>query len=185
MRPGHRTAGPLGFVAVLGLALAACDIPATGVVEAGGPASGIPAVVPVYLVRDDALVAVPRTVSDVGEPITAVEALFQGPTPQERRKNVTTHLPRLQGMVAPAPTPTSLFDSSGEGMMRVTSQNGTVTVQLPPDTLKLTALAADQLICTAARAYLLTRPDLDSAAVMVTGAVGGSVAGSDEGCPEL
>jgi hypothetical protein len=195
MRPGRRTAGQWGAAAVLALSLAACDIPASGVVEAGGPASGIPAVVPVYLVRNDALVAVPRTVSDVGEPVTVVEALFQGPTPQERRTNVTTHLPRLQDMVTPAPTPTlaptpvatptELFDPRGEGLVQVTSQNGTVTVQFPPDTLKLTALAADQVICTAARAYLLTRRDLDSATVTVNGAVGGPVEGSEEGCPEL
>jgi hypothetical protein len=189
MRPARRTVPPVmpAVLAVLGLSLSACDIPATGVVEAGGPASGVPAILPIYLVQDDSLVAVPRTLPDAGDPVWAVEALLRGPTPQERRKSLTTDLPRLPDMPTPAPTPTGLaVEGMAQGeMTRVTSQGGTVTVELLWYGAKLSALAADQLICTAAHAYLLTRRDLDSATVRVTGAMGGPVEGGGEGCPEL
>lgn len=187
MRQARRTVPPV-MLAVLGLALSACDIPATGVVEAGGPASGVPATVPIYLVQGDTLVAVPRRLPDAGEPSWAVEALLQGPTPQERRKNLTTHLPGSPELATPAPTPTTEAATEGtarSGTIRVTAQDGTVTVELLWYGAKLSSLATDQLICTAARAYLLTRRDLDSATVRVTGVMGGPVEGSDEGCPEL
>ena len=42
------------------LALTSCGIPATGVVEAGGPASGVLPLTPVYFVEGGRLVPVPR-----------------------------------------------------------------------------------------------------------------------------
>ncbi|MCX5361128.1 hypothetical protein OG864_20690 [Streptomyces sp. NBC_00124] len=180
MKPAHATAL---LVAASALLLSACDIPATGVVEAGGPASGIPPTVPIYLVRDGALVAVPRTISDAGEPVTAVESLLKGPTPQERRKRLTTELAR-QLPVTTRPTPSPAEPSPEESVRLMTETDG-LYLELPRYAGKMTTLAANQVICTAARAYLLTRPDLDSTTVTVTDAAGGTFEGDVERCPEL
>jgi hypothetical protein len=168
-----RRAVPLTAVAVL--ALTSCDIPATGVVEAGGPASGIPSTTAVYLVQDGALVVLARKVSVAGDVGTAVRALLQGPTSQERAKGVSTRLFRESQQVAETATE----------FVRVTTAQDTVHVELPLYTAKLTPVAESQLICTAARAYLLSRPDLDSVTVTVTAAGGRPIVGTDEGCPEL
>ncbi|WP_046260811.1 hypothetical protein [Streptomyces sp. WM6386] len=182
MKPAHATAL---LVAASALLLSACDIPATGVVEAGGPASGIPPTVPIYLIRDGALVAVPRTISDAGEPVTAVESLLKGPTPQERRKHLTTDLAlHLLPTTRPTPSPTEPLP---EETVRLTTQTDRIYLELPRYAGKMTSLAANQVICTAARAYLLTRPDLDSTTVTVTvtDAAGGTFEGDVERCPEL
>lgn len=193
MRPARGTA--LLLAGASALALSACDIPATGVVEAGGPATGIPATVPIYLTRDDALVAVPRRLADAGEPGTAVEALLQGPSPQERRKGLSSDLERQPGAARPTPPPTESsaqgaegewkWPAEGEGQgARVRTRSDRVYVELPHYPGPLSPLAADQVICTAARAYLLVRRDLDSTTVTVTDATGRTVRGSDEGCPD-
>ncbi|NNN38286.1 hypothetical protein HLK59_49985 [Streptomyces sp. S3(2020)] len=179
MKPAHATALLFAASALL---LSACDIPATGVVEAGGPASGIPPTVPVYLIRDGALVAVSRTISDAGEPVTAVESLLQGPTPQERRERLTTALAVQPTPLRPTPSPTEPLPDEA---VRLTAQNNAVHVELPSYAGDLTRLAADQVICTAARAYLLTREDLESTTVTVTDATGEVVVGGVERCPEL
>lgn len=190
MKPAHVTAL---LVAASALLLSGCDIPATGVVEAGGPATGVAPTVQIYLIQDGALVAVSRTVPDVGEPVRAVESLLQGPTPQERRKRLTTDL-ALQRPATPTadtapttastpPTP-SPAEPLPDDAVRLTARNNSVYVELPAYTGDLTPLAADQVICTAARAYLLTREDLESTTVTVTDAAGEVAEGGVERCPE-
>ncbi|MFF4273241.1 hypothetical protein [Streptomyces sp. NPDC001536] len=178
MKPAQATAL---LVAASALLLSACDIPATGVVEAGGPASGIPPVVPIYLIQDDALVAVPRAISDAGEPVRAVEALLRGPTAQERRKRLTTALAFPPATVRPTPSPA---EDLPDEAVRLTARDDSVYVELPSYAGDLTRLAADQVICTAARAYLLTREDLESTTVTVTDATGEVVVGDVERCPD-
>ncbi|MFD3836165.1 hypothetical protein ACFWWC_07860 [Streptomyces sp. NPDC058642] len=181
MKPAHATA----LLAASVLLLSACDIPTTGVVEAGGPASGIPPTVAIYLIRDGALVAVPRMISDAGEPVTAVESLLKGPTPQERRQQLTTELARpLSATTLPTPSPTEPLP---EESVRLMAETDRISLELPGYAGKLTSLAANQVICTAGRAYLLTRPDLDSTTVTVTvtDAAGGTFDGGVERCPEL
>ncbi|WP_327719075.1 hypothetical protein OG381_29375 [Streptomyces sp. NBC_00490] len=180
MKPAR---GAALLVAASVLLLSGCDIPTTGVVEAGGPASGIPPTVPIYLIRDGALVAVDRTVSDAGEPVAAVESLLKGPTPQEQRERLTTELARpLPAATLPTPAPA---EPAPEESLRLMTETDRLRLELPRYAGKLTPLAANQVICTAARAYLLTRPDLDSTTVTVTDAAGRTFEGGVERCPEL
>lgn len=190
MRPVHRAA-LLAVSSVLGLS--SCDIPATGVVEAGGPASGIPPAALVYYVRNDTLVAVSRKVPEAGDVTTAVTALLQGPTPQERRENLTTRLARQLLLASPAPTTTQNDTTTPAASpppagtpaeaVRVTTRDSDVSVELPRYAAELSSLATDQIICTAAHAYLLTRRDLNSVTVTVTGADGRATEGTDDRCP--
>lgn len=190
MRPVHRAA-LLAVSSVLGLS--SCDIPATGVVEAGGPASGIPPAALVYYVRNGTLVAVSRKVPEAGDVTTAVAALLLGPTPQERRENLTTRLARQFLLASPAPTATQNGTTTPTASqpptetpaeaVRVTMQDGDISVELPWYAAELSSLAADQVICTAAHAYLLTRRDLNSVTVTVTDAAGHPTEGTDDRCP--
>ncbi|MGV9289471.1 hypothetical protein [Streptomyces sp. NPDC003719] len=166
------------------LALSACDIPATGVVEAGEPATGIleppgatpepsrtravpAAVVPLYFVSDGALVPVTRTLPGGAELGSTVLMLFKGPDAEERRKGLTTDLPPT----ATAPT--------------IRTDGATVTVELPPAAARLSDTAVDQLACTVAGARLHQDPELGSAQVTVE-QPGGRLAGrSSDDCPGL
>lgn len=179
MRPVRRAALLVGSAV---LALSSCDIPATGVVEAGGPASGIAPTALVYFVRNGTLVAVSRRVPDAGDVTTALAVLLQGPTPQERRKRLTTRL-ALQPTAAPAPAQDGT--ATPAEAVEVTTRDDSVSVELPWYTAELSSVAANQVICTAARAYLLTRRDLKSVTVKVTGAAGRPAEGVDDRCPDL
>ncbi|OPG06368.1 hypothetical protein B1R27_17860 [Streptomyces sp. GKU 895] len=88
------------------LALASCDIPTTGVVEAGAPASGVRPITPVYFLHDDALVAVPRTTAWPGDAGDAVRLLLRGPTPGEAGKRLTTAIRERRATPA-SPVPTA------------------------------------------------------------------------------
>ncbi|ANB04820.1 hypothetical protein SAM40697_0859 [Streptomyces ambofaciens] len=166
------------------LPLAACGIPATGVVEAGEPATGVlepgpgpsPAqtrpeavpdtVVPLYFVADGELTTVPRAVPGAGADLgSTVLMLFEGPDAEERRNGLTTELP--PSMAAPT----------------IRTDGAAVGVQLPEDAGSLSALAVDQLACTVAVARLRQDPALTSAQVTVE-QPGGRLAGrSSEDCP--
>ncbi|MET8569457.1 hypothetical protein [Streptomyces sp. NPDC004783] len=164
------------------LALSACDIPATGVVEAGEPATGVleppgstPAptetralpftTVPLYFLDDGSLVAVPRTVPGPAELGTTVLMLFKGPDAEERGRGLTTGLPRLSTV------PTLRTDGAS------------VTVQLPEAAAGLSDTAVDQLACTVAGARLHQDPELGSVQVTVE-QPGGRLAGrSSDDCP--
>jgi hypothetical protein len=195
MRAVHRLA-PLAVPTAH--ALSSRGIPATGVMEAGGPASGIPPASAVYFVRNGTLVAVPRRVPEVGDVETAVEALLQGPTPEERRERLTTRLtPQspLPATMAPAnpqdgsaaPTATQLPAEVASEVVEVTTRGESVSVELPAGAGRLTSLAANQVICTAAWARLLALGDAESVTVTVSvaGGEGQHVEGSGERCPDL
>ncbi|MEU5755520.1 hypothetical protein [Streptomyces sp. NPDC047829] len=166
------------------LPLSACGIPATGVVEAGEPATGVldpgpapspsqtwpepdPAtVVPLYFVVDGALTTAPRALPGAGADLgSTVLMLFQGPDAEERRNGLTTELP--PSTVAPT----------------IRTDGAAVSVQLPEDAAGLSDLAVDQLACTVAVARMRQDPTLGSAQVTVE-QPGGRLAGrSSEDCP--
>ncbi|WP_077801426.1 GerMN domain-containing protein [Streptomyces sp. JHA26] len=164
------------------LALSACDIPATGVVEAGEPATGVlepqgttpapeesravpVATVPLYFVSDGSLVAVPRELPGGAELGITVLMLFKGPNAGEREQGLTTELPRAGA----APT--------------LRTDGATVTVGLPPAAAGLSDTAVDQLACTVAGARLRQDPELGSVQVTVE-QPGGRLAGrSSDDCP--
>ncbi|PWI20972.1 hypothetical protein DI272_42765 [Streptomyces sp. Act143] len=150
------------------LALSSCGIPATGVVEAGGPASGITPVTSVYFVQNGTLVAVPRTTAFPGDAAAALELLIGGPTFDEARKRLGTAMPRPR---APAAPPT------------VTGRGDALLVKLPPGMGPLADLATRQVICTAAAARHLTDESAATVTIEVTDSRGRRVRGTDEGCP--
>ncbi|MFF9457573.1 hypothetical protein [Streptomyces flaveolus] len=167
-----------------GLALSACDIPATGVVEAGEPATGVleppgatrtpeepralpAATVPLYFVSGGSLVAVSRTLPGGAELGSTVLMLFKGPDTAERERGLTTELP-----------PTGVAPT-------IRTDGATVTVELPPAAAGLSGTAVDQLACTVAGARLLQDPELGSAQVTVE-QPGGRLAGrSSDDCPGM
>ncbi|MER7055710.1 hypothetical protein [Streptomyces sp. NPDC000351] len=179
---GTRRGLPLLLAAAL-LPLAACGIPATGVVEAGEPATGVlepgrtPApskpgseavpvpTVLVYFVANGALAAVPRPAPGGTDLGTTVLMLFEGPDGPERREGLTTGLPPAS--VAPT----------------IRTDGAAVVVQLPRSAGSLSDTAVDQLACTVAVARLRQDPALGSAQVTVE-QPGGRLAGrSSDDCP--
>ncbi|MET7730210.1 hypothetical protein ABZT02_02425 [Streptomyces sp. NPDC005402] len=167
------------------LALTSCGIPATGVVQAGGPASGTLPMTPVYFVENGALVATPRTTELPGDPEAALRLLIAGPLDGEGRLGVfSTEVP---GLPTSAPRPAATAGAPGEPLSdgpTVTVKEGTMTIRLPPGMDTLTDTGVRQMICTAAAAYRLTRPSADALAAEVTDGAGRRVRGSDEGCPD-
>lgn len=131
---------PMSLVALLiSLAISACGIPSTSVVQVGEPATGIDMrKIRVYFWSGGNLTSLPRLVDTTGNVQTAVELLFAGPTEDEAAR-VTTELPR------PAVDPLVL------------SSHGSVTIALPELSVPLSHAAMDQLVCTAARAEEDTR----------------------------
>ncbi|MGW0576907.1 hypothetical protein ACWD25_13250 [Streptomyces sp. NPDC002920] len=208
MRNNHRIA--LLAVPAL-LALTSCGIPATGVVEAGSPASGIRPVTPLYFVRSDALVAVPRITTSPGDPEVALNLLLLGPTSAEAL-GISTNLP-VQQAAEPArpPTaeaglaseavrqpdedqeatvdPTDGTDSTAEVASRllldVSVKKDTVTIVMAYPVEELPDLAAGQLICTAAGAHRVGTPSADVVTVELTDHERGQKRGTDKDCPRL
>ncbi|CAL9486353.1 hypothetical protein [Streptomyces sp. enrichment culture] len=133
---------PRLVTALTGLtALTGCGVPASDVIEAGGPASGMPgpaptasaapAVVPLFFLTDGELTAYPRPAADAGDLTSVVRLLFEGPNEKERAMSATTDLPRLSG------TPS------------VTVTDGvTVRVTLPDTPTPVSREALLQLTCT-------------------------------------
>lgn len=186
MKATHRL--PL-LVAPSLLALSACGIPATGVVEAGGPASGIASVTSVYFVRDGgALVAVPRTTAEPGDAGTALDLLLLGPTDREQSEGLASEVP---GRPTLAPVPTAKADpvtggpdETGEDVPTVTVRDDTLSIQLPGAMGRLSDLAIRQLICTAAVAHRVALQSTGPVTVDVTSVYGQPTRGSDKGCPD-
>ncbi|MFE6822717.1 hypothetical protein [Streptomyces sp. NPDC057690] len=184
--------------------LVSCGIPATGVVEAGGPAYGLVPMLRVYLVENGSLVAVPRRSVGVVDAESAVMSLLEGPTDTERAKRLTTLLPPLAAAPASAPTSTptplgsapatvdpsggSAAEAAGSAAVSVKARSGVVSIHLRYVGEELSDLATAQLICTAAEAQRTTDTGTGTGAeavtVEVTNARGRSVEGSDERCPE-
>ncbi|MEV7069485.1 hypothetical protein [Streptomyces sp. NPDC093990] len=167
------------------LAVTSCGIPATGVVEAGGPASGTLPLTQVYFVENGALVATPRTTGEPGEPEAALELLLEGPLAEDRRLGaLSTEVP---GLPTSAALPTASAEAPGEPAFdapRVRVEGGTMTVRLPSGVGRLTDIGVRQVVCTAAFAYRLNRPSAGALTVEVADGSGRRVRGSDEGCPD-
>ncbi|WP_020137162.1 hypothetical protein [Streptomyces sp. 351MFTsu5.1] len=179
------------------LAVTSCGIPATGVVEAGAPASGALPLTQVYFVENGRLVAVPRNTGRPGDPTDALRLLMDGPLAGERavdgRGGLTTEVPALPTALA-LPSPATdepgspLTDTSGAAgnsasdTPTATVAGNTMTIRLPPGMAGLSELGVRQLVCTATAAYRLTRPSTPSPAAEVTGG-GDTVRVPDARCP--
>jgi hypothetical protein len=175
-------------------ALTSCGIPATGVVEAGGPASGVEPTVRVYLVANGALVAVPRrTEAPVGVE-SAVRVLLQGPSEAELAKRMTTELP-LPGAAqtfAPSPvlpedgaTPVPHEAARPSDLVKVTTRGDRVWIEVSDSAGELTDLAAAQLLCTAVGAQRVADPGAEPEPVTVTGPGGRRLDGTGAQCPDF
>ncbi|MBD0840658.1 hypothetical protein [Streptomyces sp. TRM68416] len=187
MTPPRRRALLLLFVPLPALcALTSCGIPATGVVEAGGPAGGIAPTTRVYFVADGALVAVPRATDSPGSVEAAVQLLLQGPTDAEARKRITTRLPLPAAVpTRPATDPTDLPQAlPATDTMTVTAGNVRFSVELPPSPAEWNDLAATQIICTARAAQHVADPGADPPPVTITTPDGRRVEGTGVRCPE-
>ncbi|MGW2640114.1 hypothetical protein [Streptomyces sp. NPDC001348] len=176
-------------------ALTSCGIPTTGVVQAGGPASGVVPMTWLYFVLDGHLTAVSRRTDAPGDVESALRMLLLGPTDAERSGRLTTRLPLPAGMpptatTAPAtttadpttraaPTPAPTEGST----VRVVTREGTVSVRLSASEDGLSELAAAQIICTAVAAERVADPGAAPGAVTVTGPDGRRVEGSAARCP--
>jgi hypothetical protein len=173
-------------------ALASCGIPETGVVEAGGPASGVVPTIRVYFVADGTLVAVPRRTPEAVDAESAVELLLLGPNDAERAKGLTTRL-LLSGMPTLAPdlraTPAATYssppaESPTDGPVEVTTSDKGVTIELTAEAGELSGLGVDQLTCTALGVQRLADPGAEPSPVTVTGPDGRQMEGSGASCPE-
>lgn len=168
------------------LALTSCGIPATGVVEAGGPASGIIPLTPVYFVEDGGLVVMPRNTDRPGDPEAALRLLMAGPLAGEgrTRASLSTQVPGLP-TAAPVPAATDQAEQepAPDDGPTVTVKSGTMTIRLPSGIDRLSDVGARQVVCTAAAAYRLTRPSAAAFTAEVSGAGGWRLRVSDEGCP--
>lgn len=173
-------------------ALTSCGIPTTGVVEAGGPASGIVPTTQVYFVADGTLVPVPRRLAATVGVEPAVRALFQGPTDRERLKGLHTLLPRpllplpsaentYPPTASATPAPTDAARASGP--VKVTTDGGHVVIELSLPTDKPAGLAAAQLICTAVAAQRVADAGAEPLPVTVTGPDGLHTGGTGRQCP--
>jgi hypothetical protein len=138
---GARTGALLsGLTAVAAVALTACGVPPSGVIETGAPASGMfspgatppptPATISLFFLRDGELMPYPRRIDDAGDLQAVVRLLFEGPAANGAAMG-TTELPRL----ADAP--------------RVAVDGGILFVKLPGETAPLSRRAMLQLTCTA------------------------------------
>jgi hypothetical protein len=169
------------------LALCSCGITTTGVVEAGGPASGIVATTSVYFVRDGALVAVPSRTARPGDAEAAVELLLVGPSREERLSGLVTLLPALPSAASSAPTtiPGAVGGPVGTpaDTPRVSVEQDSMSIELPYRVAGLPGLGMEQLICTAAAAHRLGAASAGPVTVTVTAEGGWRAKGSDVHCP--
>ncbi|MGW3495317.1 hypothetical protein [Streptomyces sp. NPDC001020] len=189
MKATHRLAI---LIAPALLTLCACEIPTTGVVEAGGPASGITPITPVYFVLDGALVAVPRTTARPGDAEAALQMLLIGPTPAEADGHLSSEMPGK-----PAEVPQALASAAPESApaspaprqtppdgLTVSLQGDALSIRLPPGFGKLSRLATEQLVCTAAAAHRIGHPFGDTVTVTVSDVSGWHAEGTDKDCPD-
>ncbi|MFD0305929.1 hypothetical protein [Streptomyces sp. NPDC127119] len=175
------------------LAVTSCGIPATGVVEAGGPASGALPLTPVYFVENGRLAALPRNTGQPGDPTDALRLLMAGPLAGEGGTDtLTTELPLLPTAMAPpsaavdvpggSPSDPSGAAGSASDTPTVTVAGNVMTIRLPAGMAGLSDLGVRQLVCTATAAYRLTRPSTAALTAVVTGG-GHLVRTSDARCP--
>ncbi|MFF4242863.1 hypothetical protein ACFYY2_00110 [Streptomyces sp. NPDC001822] len=120
--------------------LAACGVPPSGVIEAGGPATGMISPGPrpssptttLFFLRDGDLTAYPRMIG-AGDLEAVIRLLFKGPTASEST-TATTELPRLT-----------------DAFWVMTGDDGILTVQLADEADPLSRKAMLQLACTVAQ----------------------------------
>nr|WSZ19445.1 hypothetical protein OH837_42130 [Streptomyces canus] len=167
------------------LALTSCGIPATGVVEAGGPASGTLPMTQVYFVEDGALVAMPRTTELPGDPEAALRLLMAGPLAGEGRSGrLSTEVPGVPTAMALPPATDEPGNLPSPDTPTVTVMGNAMTIRLPPGMDRLSGIGVRQIVCTAAAAYRLTRPSDATVTAEVTDGGGRRVTASDEDCPD-
>ncbi|MEU5698788.1 hypothetical protein [Streptomyces aurantiacus] len=167
------------------LALTSCGIPATGVVEAGGPASGALPMTRVYFVESGALVAMPRMTALPGDPEAALQLLMAGPLAGEGDSGrLSTEVPGMPTAMAPPPATDGPGQPASPDTFTVTVQRDAMTIRLPPGMDRLSGTGVGQIVCTAAAAYRLTRPSDATVSAEVTDGGGWQVTASDESCPE-
>ncbi|MFJ5265246.1 hypothetical protein ACIQAC_32750 [Streptomyces sp. NPDC088387] len=194
MKARHLVTLPLTAVALS--TLASCGIPPTGVVEAGGPASGIVPVTPVYFVRGDTLVAVPRPTGSPGDVAAAVDLLLLGPTPNERSDSLTSAFFAAPTFAPPPPTPpatdaptpdaptTDAAPEAASDRPIVQVELNTITIEMPYPVGKLGEPARWQLICTAAAAHRIGSWHADEVTVRLIDGIGPQITETDSGCPD-
>ncbi|MEU1616573.1 hypothetical protein ABZ479_04625 [Streptomyces sp. NPDC005722] len=162
MRRARLAALTTGLAA--GLALTACGVPPSGVIEAGEPASGMyspvpqnakPVLVSLYFLDNGKPRAYVRKATTPWDAEAAVRMLFGGPSPDEATQ-VTTELPRLK-----------------DGLQVKTGSDG-VYVQLPKGLPPFSRRAMMQLACTVSG---VGGPFTSSRS---TDAAGGAVGGAGE-----
>ncbi|MBR8639096.1 hypothetical protein KEF29_06605 [Streptomyces tuirus] len=186
-----RRAALLAAPALFGLA--SCGIPPTGVVEAGAPARGVVPTVRVYLVVDGRLVPVPRRIVAPVDAETAVNALLQGPTAQERALGFDSALPGLAAARTSTPPEATAVpaepDSApapADDSAEVTTRGGRVSIRLPFGSAgKLPGLAVAQLICTAVEAQRIADPGGGELTATLTGQDGDHVQLTPPRCPTV
>ncbi|MFL4908377.1 hypothetical protein ACJ6WF_35545 [Streptomyces sp. MMS24-I2-30] len=180
MRATHRV--PL-LIASAMFALSACGIPETGVVQAGGPASGIAPRTPVYFVRGGALVAVPFPTDRPGDAEAALGLLFGGPAPVDASGSLTSEVPSAPttavrlATAAPRATPPDGPTVSVRG--------DALAIRLPAGLGTVSRLGTEQLICTAAAAHRIGNPAGGTVTVTVSGDGGRHAEGTDRSCPDV
>ncbi|GAA2390513.1 hypothetical protein GCM10010420_12910 [Streptomyces glaucosporus] len=141
---GARTAALLsGLTAAAAVALTACGVPPSGVIEAGAPASGMfspgpapsstPTTVSLFFLRDGELTPRPHRIDDAGDLEAVVRLLFEASAANEA-PSATTELPRLTDVP------------------RVANDGGIIFVELPGETAPLSRRAMLQLTCTVSHA---------------------------------
>ncbi|MFF7547890.1 hypothetical protein ACFZCU_30285 [Streptomyces canus] len=167
------------------LALTSCGIPATGVVEAGGPASGTLPMTRVYFVENGALAAMPRMTELPGDPEAALRLLMTGPLAGEGSSGrLSTEVPGVPTSMALPPATDEPGNSPSPDAPTVTVKGDAMTIRLPPGMDGLSDMGVRQIVCTAAAAYRLTRPSDATVNAEMTDGGGRRVTASDEGCPE-
>ncbi|NUQ96790.1 MAG: GerMN domain-containing protein [Streptomyces sp.] len=166
MRAARRSAF-LMWLLMLG-ALTSCGIPTTGVVEAGGPASGVTPTLRVYFVAGGTLRGVDRSLAGPVDVESAVRVLLKGPTRAEQAEGLYTVLPPEASMMS---------------RVTVTSRDSRVTIRLSAVPGDSGDLAAAQLICTTVAAQRVITPGAGPEPVTVTGPGGLDIRGAGTQCP--
>ncbi|GAA2895336.1 MULTISPECIES: hypothetical protein [Streptomyces] len=188
--------------------LASCGIPATGVVEAGGPAGGVVPTVRVYFVADGKPAPVSRRVVTPIGAASAVEVLLQGPTAEEQAVGLksllpltgadlptavpadpdrppATEVPRAPATEVPRAPATEVPRAvEATDFAKVTTRGHRVSIELSLSSAgDLPDLAVTQLICTAVEAHRVAGPGDEEVTAAVAGQDGRRIEGTAARCP--
>ncbi|WP_309032935.1 hypothetical protein [Streptomyces alfalfae] len=174
-------------------ALASCGISTTGVVEAGGAASGVVPTIQVYFVAGDGtLVAVARGAVAQVDIESAVAVLLEGPTEAERGEGLATLLPPPDLLAAPVPAATATNGTVAvpqekvrtADVVKVVTEDDRISIELTAYPVDLTGPPVDQLVCTALGAQRVAEPGAEPLPVTVTGPGGQLIEGTGASCPD-